>query len=152
MTIPIPFPIKKIIFINFTNNHFISFLPSFLKTIHDKRKKESNWKSGNNTAVTPGNKVERRTLEGHNRHYPMFAAKHALPARKETCNPSKRKLSPLCANYKFVNWQVDPPRVSPRRLFPRGGKNDDDAYNRSLLPRERDRFIAIDIRCLFSDD
>lgn len=78
--------------------------------------------------------------ERHNRHYPMFATKHALPARKETCNPSTRKLSPLCANYKFVNWQVDPSRAVPDCL--RGGKNDNDVYNHFWYARSiyRDRY------------
>lgn len=126
------------------NNQQDSNIFELLKRIHGKKKKGSNWQetSGNNMAVAPGNKGAQHgrtvTSEGRNRHYPMFATKHALPARKETCNPSTRKLSPLCANYKFVNWQEDPPRVVPDVCF-RGGKNDDDAYNRSLLIRERDR-------------
>lgn len=60
--------------------------------------------------------------------------------QEETCKPGTRKLSALCANYKFVNWQVDPLVLSPASARGNRGMTMTDR-RRSASPR--DRFIKI---------
>lgn len=94
------------------------------REIEEKRRGKLG-RTGNNMAATPGNKGRgwHNTAERLRRKditviiQCLQQSTRFRPGRKLVI-PTLRKLSALCANYKFVNWQVDPSTSRcPRHLF-----------------------------------